>query len=270
MYGTNRVLTDYPGGFLSSFTHQFNYYLCHYFTISEKYLGYYTQALNADIAWWKTISTAAEWEWGCGAGTGPTGYYADKINDNTNRTVSPHIIAGFLPVFPQAENQLIAMWQSKKGRYVFPQYSNDTILWRYSLTNTIWKASEVQGIDYSTMLFGLANLPQFLGKDFFIRNNNFFDISTTSKTTNQKNREVFELNSQTSEKLEFSCTEKVDSRAEIQILNVNSAVVFSRKVGYLPPGESTSISISMLTTGVYFLRILHDEKLLTVKKFVKF
>jgi hypothetical protein len=24
MYGTNRVLTDYPGGFLSSFTHQFN------------------------------------------------------------------------------------------------------------------------------------------------------------------------------------------------------------------------------------------------------
>lgn len=270
MYGTNRVLTDYPGGFLSSFTHQFNFYLCHYFTTSEKYLGYYTQALNADIAWWKTISTAAEWEWGCGAGTGPTGYYADKINDNTNRTVSPHIIAGFLPVFPEAENQLIAMWQSKKGRYVFPQYSNDTILWRYSLTNTTWKASEVQGIDYSTMLFGLASLPQFLGKDFFTRNNNFFDVSTANKTKIQKNREVFVLKSQTSEKLEFSFTEKVDSHAVIQILNVNSAVVFSRKIGYLPVGETSSISISGLTNGVYFLRILNNEKLLAVKKFVKF
>lgn len=269
IYGTNRVLTDYPGEFLSSFTHQFNYYLCHYFTTSEKYLGYYTQALNADMAWWKTISTAAEWEWGSGAGTGPDGYNADKINGNSTRTVSPHIIAGFLPVFPEAENQLAAMWQSKKGKYVFPQYSNDTILWRYSLTNTTWKAPEVQGIDYSTMLFGLATLPQFLGKEFFIRNNNFFDVSTANKTKTQKNREVFELKGQTSEKLEFSFTKKI-APAKIQILNVNSAIVFSRKIEYLPDGEISSVPISGLTKGVYFLRILQDEKLLAVKKFVKF
>ena len=268
MYGSNRVLTDYPGGFLSSFTHQFNYYLCHYFTTSEKYLDYYKQACNADVAWWKTIPAAASWEWGCGAGTGPEGYNADKINDNPTRTVSPHIIAGFLPVFPEAENQHIAMWQSKKGRYVFPQFSKDTILWRYSLTDNTWKAPEVQGIDYSTMLFGLAGLPQFLGEEFFVRNNNFFDVSTASKTKIQKYREVFVLKSQTSEKLEFSFTEKVDSRAEIQILNVNSEIVFNKKIGYV--GENNSVSIGGLATGIYFIRITQNEKQLAVKKFVKY
>jgi len=270
MYGTNRVLTDQPGGFLSSFTHQFNYYLCHYFITSEKYLDYYKQALNADKAWWKNISTAAEWEWGCGAGTGPTGYNADKINGNSNRTVSPHIIAGFLPVYPEAENQLVAMWQSKKGRYVFPQYSKDTILWRYSLANTTWKAPEVQGIDYSTMLFGLAALPQFLGKEFFIKNNNFFDVSTAGKTEIQNNDEVFVLKNQTREKLEFAFIKPVDPPVEIQILNLNSEIVFRQKSNNQNVGEASLITVSGLANGVYFLRILQNDKNLGAKKFVKY
>jgi hypothetical protein len=270
MYGANRVLTDYPGGFLSSFTHQFNYYLCHYFSTSAKYLDYYIQALNADMAWWKTISNAAEWEWGCGAGTGPNGYNADKINGNSTRTVSPHIIAGFLPVFPEGENQIEAMWQSKKGRYVFPQYSKDTILWRYSLINTAWKAPEVQGIDYSTMLFGLAALPQFLGKDFFIRNNNFFDFSTASKTEIQNFTEAFVLKNQTRDKIEFAFVKPVDSPAEIQILNLNLEIVFRQKVQNRNIGETRLVSISGLANGVYFLRILQDDRNLGVKKFVKY
>jgi hypothetical protein len=270
MYGTNRVLTDYPGGFLSSFTHQFNYYLCHYFTTSEKYLGYYKQACNADMAWWKTIPTVAEWEWGCGAGTGPTGYNADKINGNSNRTVSPHIIAGFLPVYPEAENQLIDMWQSKKGRYVFPQYSKDTILWRYSLANTTWKAPEVQGIDYSTMLFGLATLPQFLGKEFFIRNNNFFDVSTAIKTEIQHIDEVIVLKNQNREKIEFAILKPLHSPVEIQILNMNSEIVFRQKYKIKNVGETGFISLSGFTNGVYFLRILKQDKNLGVKKFIKY
>jgi hypothetical protein len=270
MYGSNRVLTDQPGGFLSSFTHQFNYYLCHYFTTSEKYLDYYRQALNADIAWWKTISTTEEWEWGCGAGTGPSGYNADKINGNTSRTVSPHIIAGFLPVFPEGENQLNQIWQSKKGRYVLPQFSKDTILWRYSLINTTWKATEVQGIDYSTMLFGLAALPQFLGKDFFIRNNNFFDLSTASKTEVQNKNEIFIIKNQDSEKIEFAFVKPVDSPVEIQILNLNSEIILRQKYNNQNIGESNPVSISGLANGVYFFRIVQNDKNLGVNKFVKF
>ena len=269
-YGTNRVLTDYPGGFLSSFTHQFNYYLCHYFTTSEKYLNYYKQALNADMAWWKTISTAAEWEWGCGAGTGPTGYNADKINDNPNRTVSPHIITGFLPVYPEGENQLIKMLQSKKGRYVFPQFSKDTILWRYSLSNTTWKAPELQGIDYSTMLFGLAALPQFLGKEFFVRNNNFFDVSTAAKTEFQNTDELFVLKNQTREKLEFTFVKPVGSPVEIQILNLNSEFIYRQKYNIQDIGNTSQIPISGFANGVYFLRIQQEDKILGVKKFVKY
>ena len=274
MYGGNRVLTDYPGGFLSSFTHQFNYYLCHYFTTSEKYLEYYKQALNADIAWWKTISNTAGWEWGSGAGTGPNGYNADKISfdgkGNSTRTVSPHIIAGFLPVFPEGENQLIQMWQSKKGKYVFPQFSKDTILWRYSLSNTTWKAPEVQGIDYSTMLFGLAALPQFLGLEFFIRNNNFFDVSTANKAEIQNFKETFVLKTQSRDKIEISFLKPVDSPVEIQILNLKSEIIYRQKKQIQNMGETCPLCISELANGVYFLRILEDNKNLGVKKFVKY
>lgn len=269
-YGTNRVLTDYPGGFLSSFTHQFNYYLCHYFTTSEKYLNYYKQALNADLAWWKTISTAAEWEWGCGAGTGPTGYNADKINGNSTRTVSPHIIAGFLPVYPEAENHLIQMWQNKKGRYVFQQYPNDTLLWRYSLSNTTWKAPEVQGIDYSTMLFGLATLPQFLGNDFFIRNNNFFDVSTALQPKTENNAEIFVIKNQYRDNIELMFIRPVVSPVDIQILNVNSGILYSQKIRVQKMRETITIPVSQLGNGVYFLRVLNDRKNLGVKKFIKF
>ena len=270
MYGTNRVLTDRSGSFLSSFTHLFNYYLCHYFTTSEKYTDLLKQAQAADKEWWTGKTNTEVWEWGCGAGTGPNGYFADKINDNSTNTVSPHIIAGFLPVFPEGENQLNQMWQSKKGRYVFPQYSNDTILWRYSLKNSDWKATEVQGIDYSTMLFGLASLPQFLGKDFFKRNNNFFnDISTSNKTVLSASDEMLVINGQTSESLFYSLQKKIDLPAEIQIVNVNSAIVFNEKILFQIAGENNSISISKLKSGVYFLRIIQNEQQLIVKKFVK-
>jgi hypothetical protein len=162
------------------------------------------------------------------------------------------------------------MWQSKKGRYVFPQFSKDSILWRYSLTNTTWKAPEVQGIDYSTMLFGLATLPQFLGKEFFIRNNNFFDVSTAIKTEIQHINEVIVLKNQNREKIEFAILKPLHSPVEIQILNMNSEIVFRQKYKIKNVGETGFISLSGFTNGVYFLRILKQDKNLGVKKFIKY
>jgi hypothetical protein len=138
------------------------------------------------------------------------------------------------------------------------------------LINTAWKAPEVQGIDYSTMLFGLAALPQFLGKDFFIRNNNFFDFSTASKTEIQNFTEAFVLKNQTRDKIEFAFVKPVDSPAEIQILNLNLEIVFRQKVQNRNIGETRLVSISGLANGVYFLRILQDDRNLGVKKFVKY
>jgi len=270
MYGTNRVLTDQSGSFLSSFTHLFNYYLCHYFTTSQAYTDLLKQAQLADVQWWDSKTSSTEWEWGCGAGTGPEGYHADKINDNQNQTISPQIIAGFLPVNPDGERQLIEIWQNKKGNYVFPQYPNDTILWRFSLKNTAWKAPEVQGIDYSTFLFGLASLPQFLGKDFFEKNNNFFADSPTKNNpdiTFSKLNIIFK--NQTNGILTFSLNNPIEVPAKIEVLNLYSQTIYNQVLENRNVGQDYSISVSGLAQGIYFLRIETHGKQLAVKKFIK-
>ncbi|MEM6800230.1 MAG: hypothetical protein AAF696_02440, partial [Bacteroidota bacterium] len=67
------VLSDNAGAFLSSFTHQFNYYLCHYFAQSTEYMDFYRNAYKADSAWWKDNSGFNEYEWGSGAGSANNG-----------------------------------------------------------------------------------------------------------------------------------------------------------------------------------------------------
>lgn len=171
-YQTYSVLTDSPGSFLSDFIPQFCYYLCHPYGANNQYITFMTNALQADKKWWSTIQGVGAYEWGLGAGSIPDGYHADKINDNNNRIVSPHIIGGFIPVNTTSKDDLVSLYKAKKGIYTLPGTSFK-ILWRYSTTNTSWKAPEVQGIDYSTMLFGLASLPENCGASFFSDNNNY-------------------------------------------------------------------------------------------------
>lgn len=171
-YQTYSVLTDSPGSFLSDFIPQFCYYLCHPYGANTQYITFMTNALQADKKWWSTIQGVGAYEWGLGAGSIPDGYHADKINDNNNRIVSPHIIGGFIPVNATSKDDLVSLYKAKKGLYTLPA-TGYKILWRYSATNTSWKAPEVQGIDYSTMLFGLASLPENCGASFFSDNNNY-------------------------------------------------------------------------------------------------
>ncbi len=270
LYG-NYALTDRPGYFLSSFTHQFNYYLCNYFTSSEKYIEYFKQAQKADYDWWKYRASGQDWEWGCGAGSDPDGYRADKINDNPKQIVSPHIVAGFLPVYPEGENDLRDIWLSQKGRYVFPIYSSDVLLWRYSLQNPQWKATEVQGIDYSSMLFGLASLPQFLGKSFFERNNNFFSDSETknSSFTKNTNEGIRLLTNPVDDTLKFEFLDFFGEKLDVEVLNVRQQIVFSSNVEINSLNSSENISVSNFVSGLYILRISLNGKTLAVKKFVK-
>jgi len=268
-FGSNKVLTDQSGRFLSSFTHLFNYYLCHNFTVSESFNNLLLQARQADEDWWKN-NTLTDY-WGCGAGTGPEGYHADKINENPNQTVSPQIIAGFLPVFSAGEVQLLEMWNSKKGIYTFPQFPNDTILWRYSLKNSNWKAQEVQGIDYSTLLFGLASLPQFLGKAFFEKNNDFFaELSTHNNAKNESIDFDILLKSQTDDSLIFTFSKPTESPVEIQILNINSEIIFKQMIDNIGTAKNYFIPISNLLKGVYFFRVIINGKQFQVKKFIKY
>lgn len=174
-YNNIEILTDNISHFLPSFTHQFNYYLCNYFTTSSEYLTFFKNAQKADAAWWQNINSP-NYEWGLGAGSAITNsYHADAINENPDKIVSPHIIAGYLPINPAGKNDLIALWNSNNGKYNLPG-SSDPILWRYSLNNKTWVPNEIIGVDYSTTLFGLATLPEYLGTSFFSSNNNFFPL----------------------------------------------------------------------------------------------
>lgn len=165
-YAGYECLTDHEARFLPSFTHQFNYFLCNYFPNSTIYMQYFENAKNADEAW-GTANMGAAYEWGCGAGCGPNGYHADAIEENPDKVVSPHIIGGFSPI-EDPKTTLLQLYNNNKGVYLVPG-TTDKFLWRYSMDG--YSADAVQGIDLSSMLFGLAALPEYLGTAFFELNN---------------------------------------------------------------------------------------------------
>ncbi len=168
------VLTDNPSAFLSSFTHVFNYYLCHPYAQSQAYLSFHRNARQADSLWWRTSGGGEPFEWGLGAGATAEGYGVDRIGANPGRYVSPHIIAGFIPVHPDGAADLLAMLSAGKGVYPLPFAKGDTVLWRYSLADPAWKANEIEGVDFSTLVFGLAAAATNLGPGFFAAYNDFF------------------------------------------------------------------------------------------------
>lgn len=171
-YSGYSVLTDSPGSFLSDFIPQFCYYLCQPYSANAQYMSYMKNSMLADKKWWTLTTGLAAYEWGLGAGSAAAGYQANRINDNANSIVSPHIISGFIPVDQNIKNDLINLYRVNKGVYTLPGTSNK-ILWRYSTTDASWRANEVQGIDFSGMLFGLASLPENCGREFFSTYNNY-------------------------------------------------------------------------------------------------
>ncbi|MEX6690296.1 hypothetical protein QTN47_22490 [Danxiaibacter flavus] len=166
------LLTDYPGSFLSDFIPQFCYYLCHPYNTGTRYLTYMNNSMLADKKWWTFTSGLGAYEWGLGAGSAPSGYHADGEDNNPDKVVSPHIIAGFMPVNSASQNDLLSLYNANKGVYTLPGSTNK-ILWRYSVTSPSWTANEVQGVDFSSMLFGLASLPAHCGTAFFTNNNDY-------------------------------------------------------------------------------------------------
>ncbi len=166
------VLTDRPGAFLSSFVIQFAYYLCHPFTTGEQYRSFMRSAQLADRAWWQQSTEALDHEWGLGAGSARSvGYHADAINDNQDQIISPHIIAGFLPVDSRGSSDLSKHYTMMSRAVRSIDGVSGNLLWRYSVSDPLWAAREIQGIDYSSMMLGLAT--HILGTSFLEEHNDF-------------------------------------------------------------------------------------------------
>jgi len=263
-YSGISVLTDNPPNFLPSFVHQFNYYLCHHFHYSEKYLQHFRNTMNADKLWWLNNTDSEAFEWGLGAGsTSEGGYHADKINDNPHHIVSPHIIAGYLPVNPDAKNDLLNMFKINKGLYNLPGSINDKVLWRYSLTEPGWAATEIQGIDYSTMLFGLASLPEYLGKNFFQDNNDFFEISTHRDQIQNSEGNLQNLYpNPTNNQVHLELLNNSDF--VIKVYNSTGRMI---KIPVKTSNDKISVEFNNFPKGIYYLNILtkHDSHISNYK-----
>ncbi len=264
-----QLLTDHEGYFLSSFIVQFSYFLCHYFSTHDRYLCYFSNMRKADSLWWRNETYAKEYEWGLGAGvTIDDSYYVCSIHNNPHQIVSPHIMAGFIPVFPNESNDLITMFKNNKGVYELPGLPNDKILWRYSLLDTNWRASSVQGIDFSTMLLGLASLPQFLGTDFFIENNNFsFDYTQISYWYRNFNFNIFPnpfINF-----LNIYIENENSGEFKIDIIDIKGKVCKSFFIRKDNQCIKYTLNLNELHTGLYIIEISTNNYIVRKKIFKK-
>lgn len=263
-YQGSSVLSDNNNSFLSSFTHQFNYFLCNYFTTSTEYLTYFKNSQEADRSWWQNMDYNL-FEWGLGAGSAITSsYHADAINNNEDLIVSPQIIAGYIPVNLESKSNLIDLWNSNLGKFNLPNVNNDPILWRYSKSNTTWIPNEIIGIDYSSMLFGLSTLTEYLGIDFFSTYNDFFTSSSLSIDQLEPTFEIKVYPNPTSDHLYIELG-KFYKNISISIINSLGQPVLRNTYDNL---EKINIPLK-LHKGLYLLTLDFSEGIETFKVIIR-
>ena len=147
-----------------SFLVQFPFYMSHPGASDPLYLKYVRAQATADQRACSRRVGVAEY-WGCGAGVTPReGYVASNYAWNTDNVVSPNIIAGFMPAFPLAEDHLRKLYRRSKSCIDTPV---GDLLPRFSVDAPDWCAGEINAIDQSSMLFGLAAIHPKLGMKFF-------------------------------------------------------------------------------------------------------
>lgn len=169
--------------FLSSFVHQFPYYLVPDYAKSAIYNKYYENACMADRLKWKELVDVPSYVWGYGAGANDglyDAYHADKINDSPGNVASAYIVAGFLPVYPAGIHDLYAMYrlhipydvytnpqdpdEEAKFRAAY-QYGLHRYSWWHLEGQTRWYPEKVTVIDWSSMLYGMTAFKR--GMSFF-------------------------------------------------------------------------------------------------------
>ncbi|MFX0133486.1 MAG: T9SS type A sorting domain-containing protein [Candidatus Hodarchaeota archaeon] len=272
-YNGIEVLTDYPGNFLSNFVIQFPYYLCNFFTKNPEYKYYFDNAILADKKYWETITQSPDYIWGTGAGASGFAdfeYHADNFNDNPGIICSPHIIAGFISVNPIGIINLFSIYNDSLGIYHLLDSIKTPILWRFSLQDSSWKANDIQGVDYSTMIFGLASHPQVLGSKFFEQYNDFdfpseeSPVNYESKqqdTANIKNLMLYPnypnpFNPQTT----ISFALPITAEVIINILNLNGQLISKLFKGKKKAGCHSIIWYALnIPTGIYFIKMQTDN-----------
>ena len=174
--------------FLSSFVHQFPFYLVHDYTLSPAYRAELAATAAADRRFWLRQAGTPSYLWGTGAGPSRTGYHADAIERCPDGIVSPHIVAGYLPVDPSGIYDLydMACTELPFDHYENPDDPEDErrfrAAYRYGLHRFVPRARQGQApwypptaplVDWSTLLYGLCAFHR--GDAFFAAHNAFGD-----------------------------------------------------------------------------------------------
>ena len=194
--GPGRAIICEEGNIPSSFVYQFPYYLVHEYTQSPIYNELYANIAFADHRDWMECHHAPSFVWGHGAGVTPKGYYhPDAIGNNPERIASPYIIAGFLPVYPQAIYDLYDIYRTvipydkapvdvdgqAAGQRARFQAAYKYGLSRFQLnpeTKHRWYPEHTAVIDWSSMLYGLTAFKY--GTDFFAQHNRIDRLALAS------------------------------------------------------------------------------------------
>lgn len=274
------LLTDVPGAFLPHFTLQFPYYLCHHFTTNQNYLNYMSNARKADSLWWSQKGIAMDYEWGLGAGSANFGfgYHADAIDNNPACIFSPHIISGFIPVYEEGKDDLLQLLSYGKSVYGLPSGSPEKVLWRQSLNDPCWQAEDIQGVDFSTMLFGLATLPNHLGPNFFSTYNDFDSIIVSIDNDYDKNVSEFRLSQNypnpfnPSTRIEFTLPRPVHVTLAIYNIKGEKVITLIKQKfntgSHFVDWEGIDESGTKVSSGVYLYHLQTENGISDTKKLI--
>ncbi len=175
------VLTD-GEGFLSSFVHQFPFYLVPEYSDSPVYRMFFQNACTADRLKWKELGDVPSYVWGYGAGSDEGllgGYRVDRIrlddfSGDQREVASAYIVSGFLPIYPGGIYDLYALY---KLHLPYDTADNPKIrsAYRFGLHRYSWRhlgggqeayPTRVTLVDWSSMLYGLTAFKY--GMSFFI------------------------------------------------------------------------------------------------------
>lgn len=263
------TLTDGPDHFLSSFVLQFPYYLCRPFAQSAQYLEYLQNLRLAEARWWSSRHQGMPYLWGLGAGSSSEGgYHADALDNNPGDIFSPHIIAGFLPLYPQGQYDLIQMYKNGQGAYDLPKRKGQKILWRKSLQDPDWVANEIQGVDYALFLFGLATLPEFLGPSFFSDHHNYF--AGPCPTYNLASQEVYSIKVQRSASnaiIYLSFDNPQRGKLKIRLLDPEGKVLKQTSIRKKRNQLKTQLMLTKHSQELHALEIYKKKELLLKQQF---
>lgn len=164
VYRGRVILSGVFGDMLPSFHVQFPFYMTD--LCSDELFFSYTAAQAWGDRTTCTSTFSDRTAWGVSPGATPLrGYSVDEFYaDHEEQVVTPRIIAGFIPTYPAAADDLNLLFKNPERRM---NTRFGTIIPRWSPRTPGWQSNRLPGVDFSHLMFGMAAHHPDIGLRFF-------------------------------------------------------------------------------------------------------